>query len=351
MATTNHQIMKTALTVLLFGLIITGMMWISPDSSFGGPLFRLQPKKGSVLIGAYDTKFVNGEYVFERVIGRRVAVINSFQAWSRKNRKRNYFDRDWVNFARTLHANNQVLMVTWEPWNVARSNDFNQPRFRLKTIIDGKHDRYMKRWFKQVRNLRQPIFVRFAHEMNGEWYPWGTHVNSRRDYIKAWRHVVNLSRKVGANNITWVWAPNVKMPRDHFKELFPGKKYVDWVGTSGYNWGGSGRDWTGWHSARKIFGPTLKILKKYKKPIMITEMGSRENPEPNHPTRRSKAWWIKQAYKYLKNPELRVRLVLYQNIRADRTYDWRVTTSRASKRDTKRVLSESIFQGMFKTRP
>ncbi len=347
----NRQIRKITLTVLMVGVILSGMMWINPEPSSAVPLFRLAPRKGSVLVGAYDTKFVDGQYVFEKTIGRRAAVINTFQAWSGYNRKRNYFDRDWVNLAKTLHAKGQVLMVTWEPWNVARSWDFNQPRFRLKTIIDGKHDRYMKRWFTQVRNTRQPIMVRFAHEMNGEWYPWGTHVNTADEYIKAWRHVVKLSRQVGAKNITWVWAPNTKMPRDEFEKLYPGKKNVDWVGVSGYNWGGSGRGWKSWLSARKIFSPTLKILRKYKKPIMITETGARENPRANAPTRRTKAWWIKQAYNFFKNPDQKIKLVVYQNSRADSTYDWRVTTSGASKKAIKYALSKSIFKRMFKTRP
>ena len=41
-----------------------------------------------------------------------------------------------------------------------------------------------------------PVFLRFAHEANGDWYPWhGTAANAA-DFRAAYRRVVTVMRKV-----------------------------------------------------------------------------------------------------------------------------------------------------------
>ena len=74
--------------------------------------------------------------------------------------------------------------------------------------------------------------------MNGYWYPWSEQRNGNQpgDYVKAWRHVVDIFRSVGATNATWVWCVNTP---DHITtpltELYPGDNYVDWTAIDGYN--------------------------------------------------------------------------------------------------------------------
>lgn len=336
--TTGRRSIKAVL-IMLFVAILAGI-----DPSYCGALpLKLQPIEGKILLGVFEPPSRAGKSSFERVIGRRVALVNSFQAWGASDRE---FSNWWVDWAKALGSHNQVLMITWEPWEPG--NGFDQVDYRLSTIIEGKHDGYMKRWFSQVRDLRQPIFVRFAHEMNGGWYPWGTQVNKPREYVMAWRHVVDLSREVGADNITWVWAPNVHMAGDHLRRRYPGNDYVDWIGISGYNWGGPGRDWTGWSSAKEIFSPTLALIKKYKKPIMIAETGAVEKPQARAPAGKTKAKWIKATYNYLKNADPPISLVSYQNEGAGTGYDWRVTTSRASRRAIRRAASDTRFMGKFR---
>lgn len=334
------------LILFLAATVLAGMTFSGHGSSVAtASTLKLQPADGSVLIGVFEPRDRVGNLSFERTIGRRVALFNSFQAWGGSD---SMFNREWARLVGELDANGQVLMITWEPWRPGDGID--QPNYRLKTIIDGKHDEYMKRWFRKVRDLRKPIFVRFAHEMNGDWYPWGTHINEPREYIAAWRHVVNLSRNVGADNITWVWAPSEYMNNHRLAKLYPGREYVDWIGLSGYNWVGPKRAWWGWRSAKRIFGPALAQVKKYKKPIMIAEIGTTENPRVGAPARKTKAAWIARTYTYLKKADPQVSLVVYQNARASKTHDWRITTSRANKAAIKRALSDPRFFGLFQTR-
>jgi len=343
---TDRPLLRAILIGFWAATILAATAWSARGPSFAAALpLKLLPTNGSVLLGAFEPRERAGDFTFERAIGRRVALIDSFQAWGGADKN---FSRKWAALVETLSANDQVLMVTWEPWKPGGGGD--QPEYRLKTIIDGKHDRYIEDWFRRVRDLRYPIFVRFAHEMNGDWYPWGIHVNEPGEYVAAWRHVVNLSRKVGADNITWVWAPNENMNNVDVAKLYPGRKYVDWIGISGYNWVGPKRDWGRWRSAKRIFSPVLASIKKYRKPIMIAEIGTTENPRAHAAAGKTKAAWIERTYNYLKNTDPPVSLVVYQNYRASHAQDWRVTTSSPSKSAIRRALADPKFMGMFRTK-
>jgi len=61
-------------------------------------------------------------------------------------------------------------LLTWEPWNSAAG--VNQPTYRLSAIANGTHDALVRRWATQIKAWGKPLMLRFAHEMNGNWYPW-----------------------------------------------------------------------------------------------------------------------------------------------------------------------------------
>ncbi len=118
-------------------------------------------------------------------------------------------------------------MVTWEPSSLSdRSAD---PRFAPRQIARGKLDRYLHESAAQVRSWGRPLMIRFAHEMNGSWVPWGAGVGGTRprDQIAAWRHVVRIFRAEGASNARFVWSPNVDWGGHPFEPMFPGDKWVD----------------------------------------------------------------------------------------------------------------------------
>ncbi len=91
-----------------------------------------------------------------------------------------------------------------------------------------------------------PIFLRFAHEANGDWYPWHpsysekmgiTDTVSNESYIAAFRNFADLVHS-NAPNVALVWAPNQgngPEPMPYYEDVYPGDEYVDWVGLSVYN--------------------------------------------------------------------------------------------------------------------
>jgi beta-mannanase len=120
--------------------------------------------------------------------------------------------------------------------------------------------------------------------------------NTPGQYVAAWRHVHDIFTAVGANNITWVWSPNIASNGNTaMSELYPGDAYVDWTGLDAYNKYGT------WQS----FGALLNggglpwLQNSYKellavapaKPVMLAEFASLEAGDGGA----KKAAWITDA--------------------------------------------------------
>lgn len=265
---------------------------------------------------------------FVSMTGKTPAVVNWFQDWSGGFVREHFED---------VSRRGAMPMVTWSPNNYPRSgNAVNQPDYALRTIIAGDHDAYIRNYARESAAWGKPMYMRFAHEMNGDWYPWaaGVNGNTSAEYVAAWRHVHDIFQQEGATNVRWVWAPNYAFSgTTPFAELYPGDAYVDWVGIDGYNWGG-----TQWTSFADIFGPSYRTLAQMtNKPMMIAETSSAEAGG-------DKAAWIRQAL--LKDVPYnfpRLKAVLWFNIDLER--DWRVNSSEASLAAYKEVVASPLYQG------
>ena len=211
---------------------------------------------------------------FAHQAGRKPVIVLSYKNWSSLPFDRAEFESIWRRGA--------VPMITWEPWT-SRGRGFP-----LRAIAAGRFDRYLRRAAGSARLWGKPLFVRFAHEMNGNWYPWGRGVggNTARDFRKAWKHVVDLFRFHGATNVKWVWSPNEDSGGNfQFGPLYPGDEWVDWVALDGFDFGGS----VGWPSFTTIFGSTYdRLARLTDRPMMIAETGV--NDEGG-----DKAAWIASA--------------------------------------------------------
>ncbi|HYF71306.1 MAG TPA: glycosyl hydrolase, partial [Nocardioides sp.] len=165
-------------------------------------------------------------------LGRRPDRVTWYVAWSSGS---GFPSADAARVA----AFGATPVITWEPWNPA--NGTNQPVYALKRIASGAHDAYVRTWAQQARAYAGPVVLRFAHEMNGNWYPWAASVNKNTagSYVAAWRHVVDVFREQGATNVSWQWSPNVPYAgATGLGLLYPGDAYVDSVALDGYNWAG-----------------------------------------------------------------------------------------------------------------
>src|SRR6266545_2656704 len=137
--------------------------------------------------------------------------------------------------AETIQKAPGIPVLSLEPWRTGEGP--NQPDFSLQTTIDERWDEQYKKVAKAVVEYRDVVLIRFAHEMNAKWYPWGVaNGNKTGQYPQAWRHVVDLFRAAGATNALWVWSPNVIRGASSrtISQFWPGPEYVDLVGLTGY---------------------------------------------------------------------------------------------------------------------
>ncbi|WP_414171920.1 glycoside hydrolase family 26 protein [Clavibacter tessellarius] len=151
-------------------------------------------------------------------------------------------------------------LLTWEPWKGGAGT--SQPAYSNARIVAGDQDAYIRSWGADLAKYGKTVYLRYGHEMNGNWYPWsdGVNGNAPGSYVQAWKHVHDLVVAQGATNVKWVWSPNVPYPGStDLASLYPGSDQVDVVALDGYNWGSApGQRWT---DPAALFGPGIDRLR------------------------------------------------------------------------------------------
>jgi hypothetical protein len=169
-------------------------------------------------------------------------------------------------------------MVTWEPWRPVptalgpAAQAVPQLGYRNADVANGVQDAYLVRFARSLARFPGVVWLRYAHEMNGWWYPWS---RDPINYVRAWRHVVALFRAAGASNVKFVWSvnPSLYTPLarwyDHLRRYWPGGSWVDAVGSTMISFGGSKR----YPVAR--FVPRLAALRGgFGRPLLLTEVNT-----------------------------------------------------------------------------
>lgn len=254
-------------------MAIVALVLVPSGAAQGAPAGDQAPiAVGTFIHNSYRDPDLYDDYA--RQVGHSPAILGSYKTWSIP-----LIDRPQLN---AIWDRGAVPLVTWEPWG-GRGRYFS-----LRGIARGRYDAYVRRSAKAAALWGKPVFLRFAQEMNGNWFPWGhgQHGNTPRAYIAAWRHVVGIFRAAGARNVRWVWVPNQNSNgRFPFRQYFPGGRWVDWVGLDGFNWSLSPR----WQSFTALFGTSYNsLVKMTPKPVLIAETGSWEHGG-------DKAAWLRDA--------------------------------------------------------
>jgi hypothetical protein len=208
-----------------------------------------------------------------------------------------------------------------------------------------------------------PTIVRFAHEMNGSWYPWGQQPTA---YVTAFRTVADAVHE-DAPASAMLWAPNegagypfsggafgadasspdiaaldtdrdgsLSRADDPYAPYWPGGDVVDWVGMSAYFWGLE-YPWgenemapEGWLAAQLTGQPTgahrdeVAVPDFYAvyaegedKPLAITETAALFDPAGGGPTEAEvKSAWFDQVF----SREIRER---FPRIAMINWFEWR----------------------------
>ncbi len=257
---------------------------------------------------AWNTNLLNN---FQADLGIKFTAAKWYMDWATA------FD---TGVANRLNNNGYIPEMTWEP-------SLNSNGVSYDDVVNGIYDPYIIQTAQTVKNLGFPIRIALAPEMNATWTPWGGLSGNNPDNFKAfWQHTVQIFDNQGANNITWIWSPNV-IPYGpervgSYGEMYPGNSYVDYMGLDGYNWGTS-QPWSVWQSFREVFLDSYnELLGVSSKDILIMEMASTELGG-------SKAAWITDMYNELQNSFPRIKGFTWFHI--NKETDWRIDSSASAK--------------------
>ncbi len=241
------------------------------------------------------------EAAWQAATGTTPGMVEAFTEWP------NAFPAPQLAVYREHGA---LPLVAWDPGKT-----------RFESITSGTQDAYLERFASAVAAFGTPVAVSFAHEFNGNWYPWGTQSESPAAFVAAWRHIHNVFASVGAANAIWVWTPNVvnPVPNVSLRAYWPGDDYVTWVGLVGYWTGRLGED--SWAS---LFGASEHIVAGFTdKRVLVVETGVQQGTD--------KALWTTLLLKGAAADKRLVGLVYFDyGLAQGKRADWTLTHDSAA---------------------
>jgi hypothetical protein len=274
---------------------------------------------------------------FTALVGIAPKIVHVFQLWGADDPADAAFDAPTMDL---IAATDAMPLVSWEPQRAGPVN-VNDAEYALRTIVGGEHDAYIRQWASDAAAWGRPFYLRWAHEMNGDWAPWcvGVNGNTSAEFVEAWQHIYAIFQEEGADNVRWIWSPNILYGTTTYAEVYPGDAYVDWLSLTGYNWGTS-QPTTTWQSLTAVFAESYDVITQIAdKPLMISETASSELGG-------DKAGWIVQGLLTdmpLRFPRVQA-VVWFNEDKLDQT-DWRVNSSAASLDAYRAVAASDLYQG------
>jgi mannan endo-1,4-beta-mannosidase len=272
-----------------------------------------------------------------RAIGAAPQAIAKFEAFSRNRTLGEWADE---SRRRGIHR----MLVSWEPWAPVpaalglRAQSRAQAGYRNVDIAAGAQDEYIMRFARSLAAFPGTVYLRYAHEMNGYWYPWSY---DARGYRRAWRRVVRLFDEAGAHNVRFVWSvnPNLYEPVGpwlrNLRLYWPGSRYVDYVGTTLIDFGGS-KD----YPVRR-FEPRMRTLHEvYGKPLILTETNTEW---------RGRVRWLRDFRRMLQRTPY-ISAVMWSQLpsrgsahrKRDGNVDWDIQQDPASAKVLRNVIRDGI---------
>jgi len=266
---------------------LTKDLQVSPHILYEGDKSRLEIPPGKVVWGRFypGVPFYQNSYQAmlesEEELNHKFEFIMTYCRFPGDN-----FPKEAIE---KVYEDGRILMLTLQPFTSALD------WIAVPEIAEGKYDAVIKEWARGLKDIGEPVFVRPLNEMNGDWDPWCAWFFGKDTglYIKAWRHLADIFREVGADNVLFVWNPHDRSYPDfnwnNPHMYYPGDDYVDWIGLTGYN-NGTSHPADVWREFDEIYQPVYAdYLKRYPdKPFMITEFSCNE-------TGGDKARWIEQG--------------------------------------------------------
>lgn len=258
-----------------------------------------------------------------------------------------------------------IFQLTVEPTDVVNISDNS-----LELVAD---------YCRQINEMGVPMFLRFGHEMNGDWVGYAY---KAVEYTRAFQRMATILRRytnstgIGYINLAMVWAPNlgteypfsvvpeskqraladptnmlvldtnkdgdITQLDDPYEPFYPGDEYVDWVGLSLYWYPTEGefnQNIPTDYFEQQLVGASdparLNFYQRFaverNKPMMIAETSAPYIPGASKvlPEEVVKGQWIRQLFnqKIKENYPLLKAIIIFEESKKDQyelERDWRM---------------------------
>lgn len=278
-----------------------------PGATGGGGKF--EPANGvyhgASVPGTWDASSLSSQIQqYQKFAGKRLSVVTWFAAVYNNGRMTSWHNEYLGPLQRVKNAG-ALSLIKFS----VQDSSFSQTKkiASLKEITQGVYDAYFEEAADAVHEFGGPVFISINHEMNGTWEPFSEAYDGSQgpapkvtasDFILAWRHMVDIFRRKGANNAAFVWSPNVPdVGPVPFTKYYPGDEYVDWVGASFY----SGNPIENLDQIYRTYAA--------RKPIFITEWATGADKNKYYVGFPGEAKWVDSFFKSLNTRYPRVKAI------------------------------------------
>jgi len=283
------------------------------ESAAPGRLKVLPPAQG-VYHSAFSDFGGTEDVVTAKRITDFVDLVGKGIAWA-------YFSDNWLNGIRFPAASAQIIheagaipfirMMPRSTWNEGKAD----PVYTMQSIIDGQFDSQLTQWARDAKAIDYALMVEFGTEVNGDWFSWngkynGGNPDGPRRFRDAYRHIIDIFRREGVTNVTWVFHVDAQASPDSawnaMRNYYPGDDYIDWLGISVYGAQTRDEDWQTFTDVLDSGYPELAALSSGK-PIALLEFAVTDG-YPGH----DKATWIRDALAVIRSGRYpRIKAVSY----------------------------------------
>ena len=172
---------------------------------------------------------------FEQALGTKTVWVFFSNNWS-ESREFPATTCDWIRGLGKVPYVRLMLRSDLEQSHAEKT-------FSLANVVARKFDDDLKAWAREAKAFGSPILIEWGTEPNGKWFSWNGKWNGGagdgpRRYVEAYRHIVDLMRGEGADNLQWIWHVNwfdePEARWNRFENYYPGVDYCDWVALSAY---------------------------------------------------------------------------------------------------------------------
>ena len=191
----SRLVLLVAVVVAAAALISTGVRYKFLVPSTPPPAHASLPPSAASYLGVYEAGAPPGYAPiagFAKAAGKQPNLVGYYSGWAEP------FAR---SFAEQVRAHGGIPFVQIDPTLASVSK-----------IAAGAYDLYLRQYADSVRSFRHAVVIGFGHEMNTTRYSWGYGHVRPSVFVAAWRHIVNVFRGQGADNVTWLWTVNQDAP-------------------------------------------------------------------------------------------------------------------------------------------